>query len=477
MDRTDMAKIAADTSETALEQNFAELGNARLRDKSPALLDYLVGFQLIKATDEGDKAIGIFGFEIGDSFHYAPVFFLNGQVKGLDSLYSVDSDIFVPLSEDWINQIINRRPNQLGEADTKDRDERGTRLPNYTRLRQIPGGTGGNIGMGGHSKLSSVTDAMSTSRGDVVESLPNLVASLGHEVASGFIADIAKYPKLAALVEQFYDFTDFYAPAKKEAAKKDEVVIISSIAQPGAEDLSESDKKELISGGVAIVDKRPETSKSITYRTEVAQTLTNPTNGGLYDVIMSDGDIKELFLLKVFGAEKMLAYEPVSGKHGMIDSTDVWTIRQHEPVLFREKLEKESVKPDAVRPKDCVVFSNTSGDATLGFEISEANTGLDGIKVLKVGYQYWIAGDCSDHAWSRFNLEGPAPWRYGAPSQRIKEIIVTDAGSGAIRYTAKRITVNNGHFRAIVLNKTTDSADFGSSSIQLRKSDFLGWAF
>ena len=80
-----------ETSQAALEQTFSDLANARLRDKSPVLLDYLVGFQLIDNDEDGSRAVGMFAFEIGGDWHYTPVFFLNGEIKGLDSLYSVNS--------------------------------------------------------------------------------------------------------------------------------------------------------------------------------------------------------------------------------------------------------------------------------------------------------------------------------------------------------------------------------------------------
>ena len=54
-----------ETNETALEQTFSDLAYSHLRDKSQALLDYLVGFQMLKQEEDGQRAVGIFGFEIG----------------------------------------------------------------------------------------------------------------------------------------------------------------------------------------------------------------------------------------------------------------------------------------------------------------------------------------------------------------------------------------------------------------------------
>ena len=468
-----------EAAQTALEQTFSDLANARLRDKSPALLDYLVGFQLVKANDDGSKAVGIFGFEIGDSWHYAPVFFMNGEIKGLDAIYSVDSDLFVPITEDWVNQIINRRPNQLGEVDTKSKQERGVRAPNYSKLRQLPSGGGqGGLSM---QKSSSVIDAMQNMALEPdLPTLPDAVALFGSKVASGFINDLQKFPKLAAMVEQHYSLVDFYSPAKVAAEKETEVTIISSVAQDGAEKLTDAQKEELIAGGTAVVDKRPETKKSIVYRTETRQVLQTPTQGGVYDLLMADGSIAECLVLRISGtspkdADQVLVYEPESGKHGMIATKQLFALRQHDSADFRKMLDDESVAPDKVRPGDCVVFCNQTGEATLGFEIESAAEGVNDIKTLKVRGSYWIVRDCcTPHGWNPA-FTGPAPWRYGDPDQRVRDIIVTEAGSGAIRYLAEKLVVNERRFRAIVLNRFNEesySYKTPGSEAQLHASDF-----
>jgi hypothetical protein len=144
----------AETNDTALEKTFSDLAFSHLRDKSQGLLDYLVGFEMLKSEEDGKRAVGIFGFEVDEDFYYAPVFFLNGEIRGLESLYSVKNDHFVPLSEGWVDTLINRRSVQLGEADTRDRSQRGVRVPNYSRLKVIPGGVG-SINL----KLSAVASA------------------------------------------------------------------------------------------------------------------------------------------------------------------------------------------------------------------------------------------------------------------------------------------------------------------------------
>ena len=68
------------------ETAFSNLAHAYVKDKAPKLLDYEVGFQLIEKNAENTKAVGIFGFKVGNQWLYAPVFFLNGDLKGMMNL-------------------------------------------------------------------------------------------------------------------------------------------------------------------------------------------------------------------------------------------------------------------------------------------------------------------------------------------------------------------------------------------------------
>ena len=77
-------KAASDPGdfETSFEQAFSSLAHSYLRDKAPDLLDHEIGFQLLERNEDNTRAVGIFGFKVGPSWLYSPVFFLNGDLKG-----------------------------------------------------------------------------------------------------------------------------------------------------------------------------------------------------------------------------------------------------------------------------------------------------------------------------------------------------------------------------------------------------------
>lgn len=130
----DMFKSAgvATGGETEFEQAFSSLAYAYLKDKAPRLLDYLVGFQLVERNDDNTRAMGVFGFSVGDQWLYAPVFFLNGDLKGHELLYLKNKDAFVPMKENWVNYLISRKPHVLGEPSPRDTYQLGGIQPDIS---------------------------------------------------------------------------------------------------------------------------------------------------------------------------------------------------------------------------------------------------------------------------------------------------------------------------------------------------------
>lgn len=124
--------------ETEFEQAFSSLAYAYLKDKAPRLLDFLVGFQLVDRNEDNTKAMGVFGFSVGDQWLYAPVFFLNGDLKGHELLYLKNKDAFVPMKENWVNYLISRKPHVLGEPSAKNSFELGGLQPDIYSLGLSP---------------------------------------------------------------------------------------------------------------------------------------------------------------------------------------------------------------------------------------------------------------------------------------------------------------------------------------------------
>lgn len=124
--------------EQGFEQAFSSLAYSYIKDKSPRLIDFMIGFQLVDRNEDNTKAVGIFGFKVDKQWLYCPVFFLNGDLKGHELLYIVNSDTFVPMKENWVNYLISRKPHVLGSPSSKNTQQMGGMWPNLMRLVYPP---------------------------------------------------------------------------------------------------------------------------------------------------------------------------------------------------------------------------------------------------------------------------------------------------------------------------------------------------
>jgi hypothetical protein len=124
--------------ETPFEQAFSNLAHSYISEKAPKLLEYEVGFQIIERSDDATRAVGVFGFKVGNQWLYCPVFFLNGDLKGHELLYLKSQDMFVPLKDNWISYLLGRKQNLLGKAVDRNLSQLGVLAPNLYQLSRSP---------------------------------------------------------------------------------------------------------------------------------------------------------------------------------------------------------------------------------------------------------------------------------------------------------------------------------------------------
>lgn len=203
------------------EQSFASLAYSYIADRAPALMPYLVGFQLLEKSPDNRKAAGIFGFLVDGEWLDIPVFFIEGSIKGHGLLYLRNKNQFVPAKENWINYLIGRKPSILGRMEPKTQSQLGARYPELYRLRVPPA----------QLKYSSLRSpapwaktALSKWARLIVENVPAppdiclvKVASRQPEMAVRLAVWYGQYPAVAEGLDKFYDGRKFLVGLLKQA--------------------------------------------------------------------------------------------------------------------------------------------------------------------------------------------------------------------------------------------------------------------
>lgn len=319
------AELGGDGQSVPFEQALSNLAHAYLKDRAPQLLDHELGFQLLEKNEDNDRAIGIFGFQVGQQLLYAPVFFLNGELKGHELLYLKESDTFVPMKENWINYVLNRKPNVIGEEVEPNLAMLGVDRPNMDVFRESP-----------RNKYASALPDW------LAPAMPGLMHALGRHVgldlqvpglikenadaAMVFVQLLDCFPQLAGPVSDLYG-TDMIktaidtaktacsvAPKGKKKKKKHQYRTGSVFSEKSAADLAceqlngkleiwmhddssavrarhcsdgltEKQAQELKRDGVYVSDERTDDEVSHAYRVQEPLALSNPDETGIYEVL------------------------------------------------------------------------------------------------------------------------------------------------------------------------------------------------
>lgn len=106
---------ASPTGAKGYEKALSRLGMTLISEQSPELIPYLLGFQLLDKSDEGDFAAGFFVFDLGGVIVDAPVFLIKGKLKGHQMLFLRNQGLFMPAEPEVITYILNKQDENLGE--------------------------------------------------------------------------------------------------------------------------------------------------------------------------------------------------------------------------------------------------------------------------------------------------------------------------------------------------------------------------
>jgi hypothetical protein len=318
------AEIGGRGDDASFEQAFSNLAHAYLRDSAPKLLEHEIGFQLLDRNRENTKAVGVFAFKVGSNWLYAPVFFLNGDLKGHELLYIKNQDMFVPLKENWVNYIINRKPNILGNSVDKNLAALGQRQPDFTQLSRSPAKFGSaqptlKEMMAAVIPTLAKTATMNTATafaelGDALN-LREFLKSARLETLNVLVKSCQRAPELAEALNEFHGLDiikEAIAVAKQpkpakiasvltekqaEAVSKLTVITYDLTVQKGLPpEYTEEDQEQLLRDGVLIKDKRDRDEVSIPYHIQVEKKLFNPTESGLYEILVKPGNIERCYV-------------------------------------------------------------------------------------------------------------------------------------------------------------------------------------
>ena len=303
-------KFAADQD---VEKTFMDLAYQELQNKALPLMQpqYRLGFEIVDKNEDNTRLVGIFAFKVADSLYYAPVFFLNGQVKGTDLLYCHGTKSFVPMQEKWLQYIINTQKGDQGKGTDVSKVEGWKHGPNFYQLLYPPGRhkvAAVVEALDGLDKQESgkaawmemgLVAAMLTENKEAFEKklLPEFLSKVGSvEMLETLIDWMKKSPKFAQALADVYPENEYLVkdlPKKADEQGKEKIVVVRKLEDKDMYNMptssQEDRKKELVKRKYTVIDNRPEKEYVRGFEVGYGKHLFNPIDSGVYNMLTRGG--------------------------------------------------------------------------------------------------------------------------------------------------------------------------------------------
>ena len=283
-----------------------------------------------------------------------------------------NQDMFVPLKENWINYLVNRKPDILGSGIDRNMAPFGQRQPDFTQMSRSPSKFG-SAKPSLKEMVSAVLPAFAKSAtinttaafADLGKSLDlkEFLKSARLETVDFLVKACKRVPELASALEEFHGLGVIKEAiaeiTRRETTPKIASIVSDAPAMPAAikglrvftmdvtiqtalpPSYTEEDQEKLLEDGILIDDQRGEDNVAIPYQIQVEKTLFNPTESGLYDILVKPGDIERCYVaVYPMGAAKRADFITVVRADGKPD----WINVRADHVFAVARVESEEYK-------------------------------------------------------------------------------------------------------------------------------------
>ena len=407
-------KLAAGDQE--FEQAFFQLAYDKLQGKLSNLVPFLIGFQLVKKSDNDTKAVGVFGFKSNNGqILFVPAFFINGKIKELEILYSRNNNQFYPLNEDFAELFLKDDVTGLGSVSKQRKEEINRDITNPSMRNVIWPPRTGRISYAEAKDLEeknsdafekSAEELLSKKSYETGPELIDFVKNSDNQVKEAFWTLMSKNAAFTDAVRSFYSDEAIadslkVAPIVKEAkAKKLKVVDFNETAK--FKDLTEHSKKEVATKGFAIVDNRQEQEVSELGIFKFNETFTNPTQTGFYPYITELGTIRygliitnTEHLIAGYSHPKALVIDLEAARKGQTYDCDTKDVFIKDQITIKDLSSAISIleePAEAMPGYDDYILINENLKATEPFRIVENYKDGSGIRRIKVEPTWYNEG-------------------------------------------------------------------------------------
>lgn len=413
---------AATQSDADVEKAFLDQAWMQIQNKATPLMkaQHRVGFEVVHKNDENTRMVGVFVFRINKDYLFAPVFFINGSIKGTDLLYRSNNKKFIPLNNEWCEYLIQLQNADEGQGVSQRQRQMVRDQLNLIDIVEPPQMS---RYIRKYASVCADGNEESAVRANITEMLEKLanIPSLNKEsILRRFILNHGGHDairKIANTAKHDYEFAralmvgsdpENYMPEIKSAAAKPSrgplVVVHTSVLRN--KQVKQASPKEMCQG-YRIEDHRKEAEINEVVYTDNTQDLNTVEAPGVYDVLLADGTNSKCLVAFEFDVDSLSgcpspvsfteSYDPARPRMNRqtlvivdIGSRASDTMRPSEQQWvfgkYDGKIEDSGeliAMGDAKVGEAYRIYNSSNQGMTRPFYVAEVNTDPSGLKAIK----------------------------------------------------------------------------------------------
>ena len=305
-----LGAVPSGDEETRLfEEGLTQMAYNVLVSKFPDLMQKVITFKILDSDVSKGSGVGAFVVQQGNDILYVPVVMADNQIKPVDLFYHKDLNVFLPLNNDWLDEVGQLTLDEMGEPVQtpktlrRDVDTRHIMIPPTTGRYAYAAARGPlNVNEDLYQMFAKLQQKTASAK----PQLPGFLAKAPDSVKEAFVRVLRTRPKLAARVHTLYDIdTIAHATAFTKTASAtsndggglfvaDRDTPTSKFKEIFGDRAPEAFQGMLTRGYVAKDGRR---KLNIAVRQQETGKYSVPDSSGFYRVFTADGKRKIAFVL------------------------------------------------------------------------------------------------------------------------------------------------------------------------------------
>lgn len=324
---------SGDDETRMFEDGFSQMAYSVLGAKFPDLMPSVVTFKVLDTDVDSGAGVGAFVIQHNNDVVYVPVVLADNQLKPLDMFYHKNLNVFLPLSNDWLDEVAQLSLDEMGEAVAPPKT---LRRDVDIRNMVIPPTTGRYAYAGAKEEPNIEQDLLQMVRhsqektAEVEPVLPKFLAAAPNQIKVAFNRILRSNKKLAAQATQLYGLDKLADALKVSSATspKGGALYVATKDTPESEfksifgDRAAEAFQGVLLKGYNAKDTRGSLKNAVQIQHRME--LHTPSESGFYNVYTKDGDVKPAFVLH--NPRSTTGHDKPEGRHG----------KRHDTLHFNE---------------------------------------------------------------------------------------------------------------------------------------------